>query len=184
MNTTSLQEFSLNNDLLIALISVLSALIVAMITFMGVWYKLKKTEVNALKAKLRDKQEIVYDKIYSYIFDLLNDTINKKPLDKVKYANRYMEIKKLLLFHASDKVVLQFAKLNMNTGKNDSILTLKNYFKLMVLIRKEIGYKGEKVNEKSILQILIANKEECESFCKQLGYKDSFLYSIKNKIFH
>ena len=70
MNTTSLQEFSLNNDLLIALISVLSALIVAMITFMGVWYKLKKTEVNALKAKLRDKQEIVYDKIYSYIFDL------------------------------------------------------------------------------------------------------------------
>ena len=54
----------------------------------------------------------------------------------------------------------------------------------MVLIRKEIGYKGEKVNEKSILQILIANKEECENFCKQLGYKDSFLYSIRNKIFY
>lgn len=174
----------INNDLLVAIIGVLSALIVAMITFMGVWYQLKKTEVNTLKAKLRDKQEIVYDKIYSYIFDLLNDTINKTPIDKAKYSNRYMEIKKLLLFHASDRVVLQFTKLNMDTGRNDSILTLRNYFKLMVLIRKEIGYKGEKVNEKSILQILIANKEECESFCKQLGYKDSFLYSIKNKIFH
>ena len=54
----------------------------------------------------------------------------------------------------------------------------------MVLIRKEIGYKGEKVNEKSILQILIAKKEECENLCKQLGYKDSFLYSIRNKIFY
>ena len=70
-------SIEVNNDLLIAIIGVLSALIVAMITFMGVWYQLKKTEVNALKAKLRDKQEVVYDKIYSYIFDLLNDTINK-----------------------------------------------------------------------------------------------------------
>lgn len=173
----------INNDLLVAIIGVLSALIVAMITFMGVWYQLKKTEVNTLKAKLRDKQEIVYDKIYSYIFDLLNDTINKTPIDKTKYSNRYMEIKKLLLFHASDRVVLQFTKLNMDTERNDSILTLRNYFKLMVLIRKEIGYKREKVNEKTILQILIANKEECESFCKQHGYKDSFLYSIRKKIF-
>ena len=82
----------INNDLLVAIIGVLSALIVAMITFMGVWYQLKKTEVNTLKAKLRDKQEIVYDKIYSYIFDLLNDTINKTPIDKAKYSNRYMEI--------------------------------------------------------------------------------------------
>lgn len=88
-----------------------------------------------------------------------------------------------MLFHASDRVVLQFTKLNMDTERNNSILTLRNYFKLMVLIRKEIGYKREKVNEKTILQILIANKEECESFCKQLGYQDSFLYSIRKKIF-
>ena len=106
-----IMSIEINNDLLVAIIGVLSALLVAMITFMGVWYQLKKTEVNTLKAKLRDKQEIVYDKIYSYIFDLLNDTITKRPLDKVKYANRYMEIKKLLLFHASDRVVLQFIKL-------------------------------------------------------------------------
>lgn len=74
MNNASLQELSLNNDLLIALISILSAIIVAMITFMGIWYQLKKTEINTLKVRLRDKQEIVHDKIYTYIFDMLNDT--------------------------------------------------------------------------------------------------------------
>lgn len=79
-------------------------------------------------------------------------TINKKPLDKEKYINQYIEIKKLLLFHASNKVVLQFTKLNIDTEKNDSIVTLRNYFRLMILIRKEIGYKGRKVNEKTILQ--------------------------------
>ena len=177
-------SIEVNNDLLIAIIGVLSALIVAMITFMGVWYQLKKTEVNALKAKLRDKQEVVYDKIYSYIFDLLNDTINKKILDKTTYISRYMEIKKLLLFHASDKAVLQFAKLNIETDMNNPIETLRNYFKLMILIRKEIGYQGKKVNEKTILQILIANKEECESLCKQLGYENPLLYFIRNRIFH
>lgn len=165
-------NIEIDNDLLVAIIGILSAIIVAMITFIGVWYKLKKTEVNTLKAKLRDKQEAVYDKIYSYIFDILSDIINKKQLDKSKYINRYIEIKKLLLFHASDKVVLQFVKLNMDREKNDSILTLKNYFKLMILIRKEIGYKGEKVKEKAILQILTTNKEECEILSKQLGYKN------------
>ena len=165
-------NIEIDNDLLVAIIGILSAIIVAMITFIGVWYKLKKTEVNTLKAKLRDKQEAVYDKIYSYIFDILSDIINKKQLDKSKYINRYIEIKKLLLFHASDKVVLQFVKLNMDMEKNDSILTLKNYFKLMILIRKEIGYKGEKVKEKAILQILTTNKEECEILSKQLGYKN------------
>ena len=63
-------------------------------------------------------------------------------------------------------------------------MTLRNYFKLMILIRKEIGYQGKKVNEKTILQILIANKEERETLCKQLGYKNPFLYFIKNRIFH
>ena len=99
-------------------------------------------------------------------------------------TSRYMEIKKLLLFHASDKAVLQFAKLNIDTEMNNPIVTLRNYFKLMILIRKEIGYQGKKVNEKTILQILIANKEECESLCKQLGYENPLLYFIRNRIFH
>ena len=52
-----IMSIEINNDLLVAIIGVLSALLVAMITFMGVWYQLKKTEVNTLKAKLRDKQD-------------------------------------------------------------------------------------------------------------------------------
>lgn len=37
-----IMSIEINNDLLAAIIGVLSALIVAMITFMGVWYQLKK----------------------------------------------------------------------------------------------------------------------------------------------
>ena len=53
-----IMSIEINNDLLVAIIGVLSALLVAMITFMGVWYQLKKTEVNTLKAKL-DRKSVV-----------------------------------------------------------------------------------------------------------------------------
>ena len=81
-----------------------------------------------------------------------------------------MEIKKLILIHASDEVVSLFAKLNMETEKKNPELTLRNYFKLMVLTRKELGYKDKKVDEKVILQILVGKESEYNSICKRLGY--------------
>lgn len=55
-----IMSIEVNNDLLIAIIGVLSALMVAMIPLWEFGINSKKTEVNALKAKLRDKQEVVY----------------------------------------------------------------------------------------------------------------------------
>lgn len=148
----------------------LLSIITALIAFIGILYQVKRSEINALKVKLRDKKESVYKELYSFIFDLFNDILAGKEPNSKEYLSRYMEIKKLILIHASEEVVSLFAKLNMETEKGNPELTLRNYFKLMVLTRKELGYKDKKVDEKVILQILVGKESEYNSICKKLGY--------------
>ena len=106
-----------NIDLLVAILSVLSAILIAIIAFFRVSYQIKKNSKATLDLKLREEKSAIYDKVYSYIFDLLKDTLAHKELDKVSYIERYMELKQLLLFNASDRVLKHFIKLNFDTSK-------------------------------------------------------------------
>ena len=105
-----------NIDLLVAILGVLSAILIAIIAFFRVSYQIKKNSKATLDLKLREEKSAIYDKVYSYIFDLLKDTLAHKELDKVSYTERYMELKQLLLFNASDRVLKHFIKLNFDTS--------------------------------------------------------------------
>ena len=165
-----------NTELQVATIGVLSTILVAIIAFIRVSYQINKNSKATLDLKLREEKSAIYDKVYSYIFDLLKDTLAHKELDKVSYTERYMELKQLLLFNASDRVLKHFIKLNFDTSKKNSVITLKNYFKLLLLIRKELGHKNKRIQEKDILKLLVANETDYESLCSQLGYKKKYCW--------
>ena len=171
-----------NTELLVAILGVLSAILVAIIAFFRVSYQIKKNSKATLDLKLREEKSAIYGKVYSYIFDLLKDTLAHKELDKVSYTERYMELKQLLLFNASDRVLKHFIKLNFDTSKKDSVITLKNYFKLLLLIRRELGHKNKRIQEKDILKLLVANETDYESLCFQLGYKKKICWYKKVKL--
>ena len=168
-----------NTELLVAILGVLSAILVAIIAFFRVSYQIKKNSKATLDLKLREEKSAIYGKVYSYIFDLLKDTLAHKELDKVSYTERYMELKQLLLFNGSDKVLKHFIKLNIDTSKNNSAITLNNYFKLLLLIRRELGHKNKRIQEKDILKLLVANETDYESLCSLLGYKKRICWCRK-----
>lgn len=168
-----------NTELLVAILGVLSAILVAIIAFFRVSYQIKKNSKATLDLKLREEESAIYGKVYSYVFDLLKDTLAHKELDKVSYTERYMELKQLLLFNGSDKVLKHFIKLNIDTSKNNSAITLNNYFKLLLLIRRELGHKNKRIQEKDILKLLVANETDYESLCSQLGYKKRICWCRK-----
>ena len=91
-----------NTELQVATIGVLSTILVAIIAFIRVSYQINKNSKATLDLKLREEKSAIYDKVYSYIFDLLKDTLAHKELDKVSYTEQYMELKQLLLFNASE----------------------------------------------------------------------------------
>ena len=165
-----------NKELLVAILGVLSAILVAIIAFFRVSYQINKNSKATLCLKLREEKSDIYNKVYSYIFDLLKDTLDNKELDKVTYTKRYMELKQLLLFNASDKVLKHFIKLNFDTNKNDSAITLDNYFKLLLFIRRELGHKNKGIKEKDILKLFVTSEKDYEELCRKLGYKKTVLY--------
>lgn len=160
-----------NKELLVAILGVLSAILVAIIAFFRVSYQINKNSKATLCLKLREEKSDIYNKVYSYIFDLLKDTLDNKELDKDTYTKRYMELKQLLLFNASDKVLKHFIKLNFDTNKNDSAITLDNYFKLLLFIRRELGHKNKGIKEKDILKLFVTSEKDYEKLCRKLGYK-------------
>lgn len=166
-----------NKELLVAILGVLSGILVAIIAFFRVSYQINKNSKATLCLKLREEKSDIYNKVYCYIFDLLRDVLDKKGVDKESYTKRYLELKQLLLFNASDKILKHFIKLNFDTNKNDSAITLDNYFKLLLFIRRELGHKNKGIKEKDILKLLVANEMDYEKLCCQLGYKKSHFCS-------
>lgn len=169
-----IEEIIGHTELLVAILGVLSAIFVAIIAFFRVSYQIKKNSKATLDLKLREEKSAIYGKVYSYIFDLLKDTLAHKDLDKDGYIERYMELKQLLLFNGSDRVLKHFIKLNIDLSKNNSAITLNNYFKLLLLIRRELGHKNKGIQEKDILKLLVRNETDYESLCCQFGCKKKY----------
>lgn len=169
-------------NIILAIIS--SPVVIALIAFIRIAYQIKKNQRSSLELKLREEKGTIYSKVYSFIFDLLKEVLENKEFDKALYKERYMELKQLLLFNASDKVLKHFVKLNFDTQKNNSAITLQNYLTLLLLIRKELGHKNKQIDEKSILRLLVANEKDYMSLCYQLGYKKKgrFRVSLSGKI--
>lgn len=165
-----------NKELLVAILGVLSAILVAIIAFFRVSYQINKNSKATLCLKLREEKSDIYNKVYCYIFDLLRDVLDKKGVDKESYTKRYLELKQLLLFNASDKILKHFIKLNFDTNKNDSAITLDNYFKLLLFIRRELGHKNKGIKEKDILKLFVTSEKDYEELCRKLGYKKTVLY--------
>lgn len=153
------------------LITILTTISVASIGALVTVYQIKKNRINNLKLKLRDKQEIAYEKIYSLFFDLFSDTINNKEYNNEQYKQRFIELKKVMLFHASDKILLLFITFSNETGDAQPRKTLKNILALMVQTRKEIGNKGKKIDEQTILRMLTQSEKDYLDLCQLLGYK-------------
>lgn len=172
-----------DRELLLGIIGLIVTIFCALFTLVPIVYQVNRSKKITLELKLREEKGAIYSKVYSFIFDLLKEILDNKEYDKTLYKERYMELKQLLLFNASDKVLNHFVKLNFDTQKKDSVITLQNYLTLLLLIRKELGHKNKRIDEKSILRLLVANEKDYMSLCYQLGYKKKgrFRVSLSGK---
>jgi len=136
------------------------------------YYRLRKKndELISIKEKLSDKKYNLYNSLYSVFFKLIKDVkeTNKNKIQKAEkeLVEKLLEIKKEMFIYAPDEVLLKFLKWNENID-NKEVSTEENmklFFKILVLIRKDMGNKNTIVNEEDILKsILISDNESSKS---------------------
>ncbi len=108
--------------------------------------KHKDSEIKSIQEKLSDKKYNLYHRMYSVVFDL----VKKKNISQSKLTEELIDIKKEMFIYAPDEILLNFLDWDDNVKENGLEANIVNenmmkYFKILSLIRKDMG------NEKSII---------------------------------
>ncbi|WP_338732033.1 hypothetical protein [Mangrovimonas cancribranchiae] len=118
--------------------------------------KRKEEEIKAIQEKLSDKKYNLYHRMYSVVFDL----IKKKNISQQKLTEELIDIKKEMFIYAPDDVLLNFLDWNNNVQENglDTNTVNENmmkYFKILSLIRKDMGNHKTIIDAEDIFKSLI-----------------------------
>lgn len=118
--------------------------------------KRKDDEIKAIQEKLSDKKYNLYDRMYSVVFDL----VKKQNASQNKIREELIDIKKEMFIYAPDEILLNFLDWNNNVQVNgleaNSVNeSMMKYFKILSLIRKDMGNENSIIDAEDIFKSLI-----------------------------
>ena len=134
-------------------------------TILGFIIKVQHDKILSIKNQISDRKYNVYNEIFSIFFDIMREgkgfTKKLKPND---LPDRIIKVKKDLLIYGTDEIIKKFTEWNVNCNNPNQMLNLQNYLALIILIRKDMGYKKSKLTEKDILRIIMGDDDEYKKF--------------------
>ncbi|WP_210148866.1 hypothetical protein [Chryseobacterium scophthalmum] len=149
-------------EILLLLLSTLSAYLIWRVQF-------QKDKLKTIESQLSEKKYEIYSELVYIIFDTMHgDKIGKKLNDK-ELLKRILNIKKNMFLYSSDNMFQSFTDWTLELDKpgTNGVDHFKKYFKLMKLIRKDMGQTKTKLNLDDFMIFIMQNKEEYQKF-KQL----------------
>lgn len=160
-----IKEFAFSySELIVGVLAFISVLLACII-------KIQHDKISSIRNQISDKKYHVYNEIFSIFFDIMREgkglTKKTKPND---LPDRIIKVKKELLIYGTDEIVRKFTEWNVNCFNPNQILNFKNYLALFILIRKDMGYKNTKLQEKDMLRIIMGNDDEYEKFLELMKF--------------
>lgn len=144
------------------------ALITGILGFFGVIMGKIIENKNTIKNKIREEKQNIYIEFLDWI---INNVFYTESVDNEKLTNELKEQQKKMTIYASDKVLkewINFRKVMLSCyiGELDKIdnNTLENYVRqnakslerLILAIRKELGYKNTNIKEEDIVNLYLS----------------------------
>lgn len=143
-------------DYIIAFLTVICTIAFYLLKKKDESVKLKEAELKSIKEKLSDKKYHLYDRMYTIVFDL----IKKKNISQNKITEELIDIKKEMFIYAPDEILLNFLDWNNNVTEkgldaNSVNENMMKYFKILSLIRKDMGNENSTIDSEDIFKSLI-----------------------------
>lgn len=115
--------------------------------------KQKEHELKSIQEKLSDKKYNLYNRMYSVLFDL----VKKQNISQKKLTEELIDIKKEMFIYAPDEILLNFLDWNKNVQEKgvDVNENMMKYFKILSLIRKDMGNENSLIDSRDIFESLI-----------------------------
>lgn len=146
-------------ETLLVLVSTFSAFLLWRIQY-------QKEKIKNIESQLSDKKYKMYSELIYMIFDVsLGDKVGKK-MSNEDIMKRIISVKREMFIYAPDEIFNTFTDWFLSI-KEGSASHFKVYFKLMKLMRQDMGHYNTKLELDDFMLFLMQNREEYQKFKKE-----------------
>lgn len=140
-------------DYIIGFLTIICTIIFYLMKKKDETIKEKESEIKSIKEKLSDKKYNLYHRMYSVIFDL----VKKQNISQKKLVEELIDIKKEMFIYAPDEILLNFLDWNESVQQKgvDVNENMMKYFKILSLIRKDMGNENSIIDSEDIFKSLL-----------------------------
>jgi hypothetical protein len=126
----------------------------------------QKDRIKDIESQLSEKKYKLYSEIVYLIVDLsMASKMGEKPLTEQDILKRLLTAKREMFLYAPDNIFKTYTAWTLELqGPTPGVSHFKTYFKMMKLIRKDMGFGSSKINLDDFMLFLMQNKEEYQKF--------------------
>lgn len=146
-------------EILLSLLGTLSAFLIWRVQH-------QKDKIKDIESQLSEKKYKLYSEIVYLIIDLsMAGKMGEKPLTEKDIQKRLLTAKREMFLYAPDKIFKTYTEWTLELQNPDfGVSHFKTYFKMMRLIRKDMGFGSSKISLDDFMLFLMQNNEEYKKF--------------------
>lgn len=126
----------------------------------------QKDKIKDIESQLSEKKYKLYSEIVYLIVDLtMASKMGEKPLTEKDIQIRLLTAKREMFLYAPDNIFKTYTAWTLELQEpTPGVSHFKTYFRMMKLIRKDMGFGSSKINLDDFMLFLMQNKEEYQKF--------------------
>lgn len=131
----------------------------------------QKEKIKDIENLVSEKKYKLYSELIYIFFDIANaDKLGKKMTER-ELLKRILDIKKDMFLYAPDEIFKMFTKWTLELNKpNGSINQFKTYFKLIKLVRADMGQSKTRIELDDFMLFYMQNEQEYSKFKEMHGW--------------
>ncbi len=150
----------------------ISLLILGTLSTFLIWkIQHQKEKIKDIENLVSEKKYKLYSELIYIFFDIANaDKLGKKMTER-DLLKRILDIKKDMFLYAPDEIFKMFTKWTLELNKpNGSINQFKTYFKLIKLVRADMGQSKTRIELDDFMLFYMQNEQEYSKFKEMHGW--------------
>ena len=131
----------------------------------------QKDKIKDIESQLSERKYKLYSELVYIIFDILNASKVGKAISEKDIVKRMLDIKRDMFLYAPDVIFKTFTEWTLALNKSNATMNhFKIYFKMMKLVRKDMGQTSTKLELDDFMLFIMQNEEGYNEFKKTNGW--------------
>ena len=131
----------------------------------------QKDKIKNIESQLSERKYKLYSDLVYIIIDVMNAGKTGKTISEKDILQRMLDIKRDMFLYAPDRIFKTFTQWTLELNKaNTSTTHFKIYFKMMKLVRKDMGQNSTKISLDDFMLFLMQSEDEYKKFKETQGW--------------